>query len=125
MRRAYAPNVTYSSVELARFRRRNDTNCMTIGLVDDDAAVRRGLTRLLAACGHRIETYGSASQFLQEAALDSFDCLLLVVRMPELTGFDLFERLARRGCTVPIISSPATATPPLGSTPCGEARLRG
>lgn len=76
---------------------------MTIGLVDDDPAVRRGLTRLLAACGHCIETYGSASEFLQDAALDSFDCLLLDVRMPGLTGFDLFERLARRGCTVPII----------------------
>jgi FixJ family two-component response regulator len=76
---------------------------MRIGLVDDDLAVRRGLTRLIEACGHRIEAYASASEFLQEATLDGFDCLLLDVRMPELTGFDLFERLARRGCLVPII----------------------
>jgi FixJ family two-component response regulator len=76
---------------------------MTIGLIDDDIAVRRGLTRLLEACGHRVIAYASAGEFLAQAPLDTFNCILLDVRMPELTGFDLFDRLTRNGCTVPII----------------------
>jgi FixJ family two-component response regulator len=75
----------------------------TIGLIDDDLAVRRGLTHLLEACGYRVDAYESGTEFLRRGALETIDCLLLDVRLRELTGFDVRDRLRRRGCTVPII----------------------
>jgi len=76
---------------------------MTIGLVDDDPAVRRGLTRLLQACGHRVSAYESGGAFLQQSGDTAFDCLLLDVRMPGMTGLDLYERIRSDGSTVPTI----------------------
>ena len=75
----------------------------TIGVIDDDRAVRRGLMRLLEAWGYRVAVYESADEFLQQGALDGIACLLVDVRMPEMTGFDFREQLRRRGCDPPII----------------------
>ena len=72
-------------------------------MIDDDFAVRRGLTRLLEACGHSVESYESAGEFLRQANTHALGCILLDVRMPELTGFDLYDRLTGGGCTVPIV----------------------
>jgi FixJ family two-component response regulator len=76
---------------------------MNIGLVDDDPAVRRGLTRLIRACGHRVLSYDSGGAFLQRPADEAFDCLLVDVRMPGITGLELFERIRSEGSNVPII----------------------
>ena len=76
---------------------------LTVCVIDDDLAVRRGLTRLLEACGHRVEVYGSPRAFLQDATLSNFDCILMDVRMPELTGFELYDVMTSAGCSVPII----------------------
>ena len=76
---------------------------LSVCLIDDDLAVRRGITRLLEICGYRVEAYESPLQFLQNATLSNFDCLLVDVRMPGFTGFDLYDRLTSAGCTVPVI----------------------
>src|SRR5258705_2137600 len=72
-------------------------------VIDDDPAVRRGLTRLLEVCGYRVETYGSPREFLRQGAHHHFDCILLDVRMPGLTGFELYDRLNSSGSSVPVI----------------------
>jgi FixJ family two-component response regulator len=76
---------------------------LSVCLIDDDLAVRRGLTRLLEVCGYRVESYASPREFLQDAAISNFDCLLMDVRMPGFTGFDLYDRLTSMGCRVPVI----------------------
>ncbi len=76
---------------------------LSVCLIDDDLAVRRGLTRLLEGCGYRVEAYASPAEFLRDATLGNFDCLLIDVRMPGLTGFDLYDRLTSAGCSVPVI----------------------
>jgi FixJ family two-component response regulator len=76
---------------------------MKIGLVDDDRAVLRALTRLLSAYDHRVAAYESAKEFLQHAPLATFDCILVDMWMPELNGFQLFDQLIRTGCKAPII----------------------
>ena len=80
-----------------------DTTVGIIGIIDDDRAVRRGLSRMLAAHGYAVEAYESAREFLQQEKLDVVDCLLVDVRMPDMTGFDLREQLASRGYTLPIV----------------------
>jgi FixJ family two-component response regulator len=76
---------------------------LTVGVIDDDLAVRRGLTRLLEVCGYRVETYASPHEFLRRATHSHLDCILLDVRMPGLTGFELYDRLSSAGSRVPVI----------------------
>jgi FixJ family two-component response regulator len=73
-------------------------------VVDDDAAVRDGLVLLLESAGFVIDVYASASEFLKAAhAIPRSACLLLDVRMPDMSGPMLQAELARRGIDLPII----------------------
>ena len=58
----------------------------TVHVVDDDAAVRRSLERLLDAAGFRVVSYDSSLAFLQAARGLSGGCVLLDVRMPGMDG---------------------------------------
>lgn len=66
----------------------------TINIVDDDEAVRRGLSRLLKSAGYEENAFASAQAFL---ASDEFRqkpaCLVLDVQMPGLNGLDLQREL--------------------------------
>ncbi len=75
----------------------------TIHVIDDDASVRRGLRRLLRASGVAVEEYPSAEAFLERGPVAGTGCLVLDIRMPRLSGIDLFERLSRRGGMPPVI----------------------
>jgi len=83
----------------------------TIGVVDDDAAVRRGLERLLGACGYHVETYQSAREFLDHSGMNTADCILLDIRMPGMSGFDLHRRLTRDRYQLPTIFISAHSGP--------------
>lgn len=72
-------------------------------LVDDDLAVREGLSSLIRSVGLRVETFVSAQDFLQFRPPDAPACLVLDVRMPGLSGLDLQRQLADAGNRVPII----------------------
>jgi FixJ family two-component response regulator len=65
-------------------------------LVDDDPSVRRGLSRLLISAGHLVEVFTSATDFLLREPHNGPSCLILDIRMPELSGLDLQETLARQ-----------------------------
>lgn len=72
-------------------------------VVDDDAAIRQSLARLLGAVGFEVETFPSASAFLEHAPDDGPSCLVLDVRMAELDGLQLQRRLTETGHHIPII----------------------
>ena len=75
-----------------------------IFIVDDDEAVRDSLELLLRSSGFgSIVAYGSARNFLAEAAPMPGECLLLDVRMPDMDGLALQEELNRRGIKLPVI----------------------
>jgi FixJ family two-component response regulator len=81
---------------------------MTVGapvvfVVDDDASVRKSLTRLISHAGYRVETFVSAHEYLAHDPPEGPCCLLLDVRMPGLTGLELQEVLAGAAHHVPII----------------------
>ena len=75
----------------------------TVGIVDDDPSVRRGLGRLLRSAGYQIETFASAREFLERRDLASLGCLVVDVRMPGENGLDLQQVLVAQGHTIPII----------------------
>jgi FixJ family two-component response regulator len=86
----------------------------TVFIVDDDASVRRSLARLLGAFGFRAETFASAREFLARGPAEGPSCALVDVRMPELSGIDLFERLRDIGHDVPVIFITGHGDIPMG-----------
>ena len=82
------------------------TDVASVFVVDDDHSVRRGLARLLEAVGYRAEGFGSAADFLEQLPCRDHSgpaCALVDVRMPEITGFDLFQQLRRRCPDLPVV----------------------
>jgi FixJ family two-component response regulator len=59
-------------------------------LVEDDPSVRKALTRLLRVAGFEVHTYGSAEEFLRRTETDGLACLILDVKLPGMSGFDLY-----------------------------------
>jgi FixJ family two-component response regulator len=74
-----------------------------IFLVDDDASVRRALTRLLRAIGLEVESFVSADALLLALDAQEPSCVVADLRMPGLTGLDLQDELARRGRDLPLL----------------------
>lgn len=75
----------------------------TIFVVDDDAAVRRSLTRLLRSAGWNAEAFASADDFLERAPVTGPGCVLLDVNMPGMTGLELQARMAEAGIPLPVV----------------------
>jgi FixJ family two-component response regulator len=71
-------------------------------VVDDDEPMRDSLVWLLESKGLRVEAYASAEEFLEQVPEDARGCLVLDVRMPGMSGLELFERLAGR-VALPVI----------------------
>lgn len=61
--------------------------------VDDDDAARYVKTRLLRAAGHQIAEAASASEALQALATGEFDLLVLDVKLPDMSGFEVARRV--------------------------------
>ena len=74
-----------------------------VDIVDDDESVRRALWRLLNSVGVRSRTYGSARSYLDSADLQSADCLLLDIHLPEMSGIELLEHLGEVAPTLHVI----------------------
>ena len=74
-----------------------------VGIVEDDASHRRALTRLLSAAGMQPIAYSSAEEFRADKKQPRFDCLLLDVQLPDMSGIDLRNQLAAEGVATPVI----------------------
>jgi two-component system response regulator FixJ len=75
----------------------------TVYVVDDDAAVRRSLERLLDVAGFHVVSYESPSAFLEAASGLSAGCILLDIRMPAVDGLEVQARLNRLRVQLPVI----------------------
>jgi RNA polymerase sigma factor (sigma-70 family) len=73
-------------------------------LVDDDAGVRRALTRVLRNAGYQTTAFGTAEDFLIGVELDELpSCLVVDLKMPGLSGLDLQELLLERGIELSLV----------------------
>jgi two-component system response regulator DctR len=72
-------------------------------IVDDDEAIRDSLSWLLQSRGVASLSYASAEEFLDSWDASMAGCILLDIRMEEMSGTELFERLLERGCRLPVI----------------------
>lgn len=79
------------------------TSSPQIAIIDDDAAVRNALVRLLTSARYRSTAFGSVEEFLNTLDGDKPDCLLVDYQMPKMTGLDLKSHLNAIGIRIPII----------------------
>jgi PleD family two-component response regulator len=68
-----------------------------VGVVDDDESLRRSRARLLRAVGMRPVTYASAEDFRADLKKPHFDCLVLDLQLPGLSGLELRDQFAAEG----------------------------
>ena len=74
-----------------------------VHVVDDDAAVRRALVRLLRSEGLEAVAYETAQAVLNAAPSLSSGCILLDLQMPGMDGLELLARLGELGIELPVI----------------------
>jgi FixJ family two-component response regulator len=74
-----------------------------ISIVDDDEPVREATKSLVRSLGYKVETFGSAAEFLESAQVEDTDCLVTDVQMPGLSGVELQNRLISDGYHMPTI----------------------
>jgi FixJ family two-component response regulator len=74
-----------------------------ISIVDDDASIRAALTSLMRAVRFKVDSFGSAEEFLASGLLNDIACLILDVYLPGMNGFELQDRLRTEGHGIPII----------------------
>ena len=75
----------------------------TVYVVDDDKLARESLEWLIDSVGLPVNTFESGQAFLDSYNKDLIGCLVLDVRMPDISGLDLHAKLRDKGCTLPVI----------------------
>ena len=74
-----------------------------ISVVDDDESMREATKALIGSMGLSVEDFSSAEDFLNSGRSQVFDCLILDVTMPGLSGLELQQRLRADNQLVPIV----------------------
>ncbi|HWZ31775.1 MAG TPA: response regulator [Bryobacteraceae bacterium] len=97
----------------AQWRRlMKDPGVPIIAVVDDDESVRESLAGLAESVGYEAALFASAEEFLQSAPhRDSLACLILDVRLPGMSGVELYSQLPLSLRSVPTIFITAHAVP--------------
>jgi FixJ family two-component response regulator len=75
----------------------------TVLIIDDDAALRASISRLLGSLGLATQQFSSISDFITSELPDGPTCLVLDVRLPGQSGLDLQRDLAAANRELPII----------------------
>jgi DNA-binding NtrC family response regulator len=72
-------------------------------VIDDDSSIRESLRNLLRSAGLKVQTFGSAQEFLTNRPSEAPGCLVLDVKMPGISGLELQRELSSGASRVPIV----------------------
>jgi FixJ family two-component response regulator len=72
-------------------------------IVDDDRGLRQAIQDLVESVGLRAESFASGEDFLRAKRMNRPSCLVLDVRLPQMSGLDFQQRLTETGIQIPII----------------------
>jgi FixJ family two-component response regulator len=78
-------------------------NKPVITIVDDDESVREATMSLMRALGFTSEAYPCAEDFLKSGRVQRTSCLIADVRMPGMSGLELYRRLVASGKPIPTV----------------------
>ena len=84
-----------------------------VAVVDDDASVRKALSRLLSAAGFVAESHSDGAQFIESLSHALPSCAIVDLHMPNMNGLELQARIAASGLHVPVILITAHDEPTL------------
>src|SRR6476646_11413710 len=80
-----------------------NTNTKKLMIVDDDVEMRTLLAEYFRRLGFEVSVKENGQAALQTVTNDHFDCFILDVAMPEMSGIDLLKKLRERGITTPAL----------------------
>jgi FixJ family two-component response regulator len=75
----------------------------TVFIIDDDRGMRQAIHDLVESVGLRAESFATGEEFLGTRQIGRPSCLVLDVRLPQMSGLDFQRRLAEAGMQIPII----------------------
>ena len=75
----------------------------TVFIIDDDRGMRQAVQDLVESVGLRAESFTTGEEFLREQRTSDPSCLVLDVRLPQMSGLDFQGKLAEIGVQIPII----------------------
>jgi FixJ family two-component response regulator len=75
----------------------------TVFIIDDDGGMRQAIQDLVESVGLRAESFSTGEEFLKKQRTADPSCLVLDVRLPQMSGLDFQRRLAEIGLQIPII----------------------
>jgi len=78
-------------------------NHRTVFIIDDDRGMRAAIQDLVESVGLRAESFATGEEFLSRQRAANPSCLVLDVRLPQMSGLDFQRRLADTGVQIPII----------------------
>jgi FixJ family two-component response regulator len=96
-------------------RMAGDDSSATVFVVDDDASIRDAVKSLLKSVGLHAEVFGSTEEFLNVTRPAAPSCLVLDIRLPDMSGLEFQEELAKAGRRIPIIFVTAHGDIPMTS----------
>jgi FixJ family two-component response regulator len=79
------------------------TRTRVFAVIDDDAAVRRAVGRLILSFGFTVEVFGSGEEFFLYGNPEGISCIVLDFHMSGMSGLDVQSHLAASGYNIPII----------------------
>lgn len=85
----------------------------TVFVIDDDAQVREGMSRLLRLAGRQVVACASAQEFIDLLPVTGIGCILLDVTMPGMSGLQLHQTLLERDVDLPVIYLTGQGSVPL------------
>jgi DNA-binding response OmpR family regulator len=74
-----------------------------IAIVEDDPAMRRTIQRIIEQQGEAVNVFASAEALLRHGVPETFDCLVVDIGLPGMSGLELIAHLARSGIRVPVV----------------------
>jgi FixJ family two-component response regulator len=75
----------------------------TVFIIDDDRSMRQAIQDLVESVGLRAEAFATGQEFLSRQHAGNPSCLVLDVRLPQMSGLDFQRQLADAGIQIPII----------------------
>ena len=75
----------------------------TVFIIDDDRGMRQSIQDLVESVGLHAESFATGGEFLNRKRTNDPSCLVLDVRLPQMSGLDFQRQLAEAGMQIPII----------------------
>jgi FixJ family two-component response regulator len=81
----------------------NPSGVPTVFIIDDDRGMRQAVQDLVESVGLRAESFATGQEFLNKKRTSDPSCLVLDVRLPQMSGLDFQRKLTEFGMHIPII----------------------